>query len=197
MKTSFTKDEVHYISETKDNPVGIDWNNVNIGDTLDFTSGFVLMGTGFKNVSEAPNAEIEEIAYINQDAKSSIVKSYNNKWSGSVDKILDEKAVMILYNIGKRNKKGEDAERNLLIIDQSQPYGSEGKKYIAELNRVAVVIPTITKDAADKIYFDFELAGVKDKVFGVADMETKTFTVTDIDQPAPEMAMTEPDEMGI
>lgn len=184
MKTAFTYDDVYYISDTNAQPTTINFDNPTDAQTEEVTSGYSLMGTGFKSINEAPNAETEETGYINQKSMSTTTKSYNNKWSGSADKIVDDKAVMNLYDIAYYQKTGEEAERNLVEIDRSQPYGADGKTYKARLIRVSCVISNIAKEATNKITYDFELSAVKDPVFGKFDTSTKTFTVHDTTKPA-------------
>lgn len=182
MKQAFTYDEIAYISNSFEMPKNIDFDAPEIGTTEDLSVGYSLMGTGYQNLNEAPNAETEETAYINQKSKTTITKSYNNKWSGTADKIVDEKAVMTLFNIAYYQKTGEQAELNLISIDTLQPYGTKDGVFKARMARVSCAITNITKDATNKVNFDFELSSTKDVVFGVYDKNTKIFTVTDTEK---------------
>lgn len=186
MKITSTYDEVHYISLTNAAPTTINFDEPTAGQTEELTTeAYALMGTGFTEINEAPNAETEETGYVNMKSMSTTVKSYNNKFSGSSDKIVDERAVMSLYDVAYYQKTGEEAERNLFNIDYTQPLDEAGKLYKARMFRVSVAISTINKAATEKVSFEFELGAVKDVVHGTFAKDTKTFTVVDTENYTP------------
>ena len=83
----------------------------NVADYLSTGEGtFALMGVGFNTLDENPTAQKDAKTYINQKAQTTQIKSYQPTFPFDTDLISDEEAVMAIYDIGRNQKTGEDAE---------------------------------------------------------------------------------------
>ena len=85
----------------------------NIADYLNIgtdTEEYALMGTGFNSLNESPNAQVDTKAYINDKSTSSTTTGYQGQFPFEADMIKDERALMKLYEIGRNQKTGVDAE---------------------------------------------------------------------------------------
>ena len=81
------------------------------------TESFALMGVGFNTLDESPNAQKDSKTYINQKAQTSTIKSYQPTFAFDSDLIADEAAVMALYEIGRNQLTGADAERDYVRVE--------------------------------------------------------------------------------
>jgi len=176
-KNIYTYDVARYLSLDEATPTGIDFDNPVVATTLEISTGYAFMGGGVTSLNEAPTAQTNETGYINSKSKATTVDSYSFKFSGNSELVVDEEAVMSMYNVPYYLSIGTKAERNLLIIDTYA--ANESGEYNARLFRVSVAISNITNAATEKVTFDFELNGVKDPVFGTYNTTSKTFTVID------------------
>jgi len=176
-KNIYTYDVARYISLDEKAPTGIDFDNPVVGAKLEITTGYAFMGGGITSLDESPNAQTNETGYINSKSKATTVDSYSFKFGGNSELVVDEAAVMAMYNVPYFVSTGAKAERNLLVVDSYSD--NESGEHNARLFRVSVAVSNIANAATEKVSFDFELSGVKDPVFGTYDTTTKTFTVID------------------
>lgn len=137
-----------------------------------------LMGVGFNTLDENPNAQMDSKTYINQSSQTNSVKSYQTQFPFDSDLISDEDAIMALYNIGRNQKTGADAELEYIRIEKFDPVTGEGitDTYKARKFTVAVGVTGITGAGGETVHVAGTLYNVGDFVDGTFNTQTKTFT---------------------
>lgn len=149
---------------------------LNTGTTA--TPVWAVMGVGFNTLDENPNAQMDSKTYINQKSQTSHVKSYQTQFPFDTDLIVDETAVMKLYEIGRNLKTGADAETEYVRVDLFDPVTGEGitNTYKARKFAVAVGVTGITGAGGETVHVAGTLYSVGDFVEGTFNTQTKTFT---------------------
>ncbi len=92
------------------------------------TPAYSLMGVGFNTLDENPNAQTDSKTYVNQKSQTSHIKSYQTQFPFDTDLIASEEAVMALYEIGRDQKTGADAELEYVRVDLFSPVTGEGSE---------------------------------------------------------------------
>ncbi len=136
---------------------------------------YVLMGTGFNNLDENPQAQVNTKAYINDKAATTIVRGYQTQFPFDTDLIQSEEAVMALYNVGRNQKLGAAAEFDYVRVELFLDAEDE-IEYPARKFRVAAEISGIAGPGADIIHVTGNLNNVGRFVEGTFNIDTKTFT---------------------
>ena len=78
---------------------------------------WALCGTGFNNLDESPNAQVESRTYVHEnDAYPSIIR-YESSFDFETDMWNDQEAVNLIYNIGRNRCVGENAMVQYLRTD--------------------------------------------------------------------------------
>lgn len=150
---------------------------LNVGG--DSTETYALMGVGFNTLDESPNAQKDAKTYINQKAQTSTIKSYQPTFAFDSDLIADEEAVMALYDIGRNQKTGAEAELDYVRVELFEEAGGSGTNtFKARKFRVAVEISTISGEGGGVMKVSGNLNGVGDFIDGTFNTETKKFTAT-------------------
>lgn len=144
----------------------------------DSTESYVLMGVGFNTLDESPNAQKDSKTYINQKAQTSTIKSYQPTFAFDSDLIADEAAVMALYDIGRNQKTGADAERDYVRVELFNPVESSANTFAARKFKVAVEVSSVTGEGGGIMKVTGNLNGVGDFIDGTFNTATKTFTPT-------------------
>ena len=106
----------------------------NIADYLNIgtdTEEYALMGTGFNSLNESPNAQVDTKAYINDKSTSSTTTGYQGQFPFEADMIKDERALMKLYEIGRNQKTGVDAEVDYVRVELFDPVASKDNNFKA------------------------------------------------------------------
>lgn len=140
------------------------------------TESFALMGVGFNTLDESPNAQKDSKAYINQKAQTSTIKSYQPAFAFDSDLIADEAAVMALYEIGRNQLTGADAERDYVRVELFKPVAETPNTFEARKFKVAVEVFSISGEGGGVMKVTGNLNGVGDFVDGTFNTETKKFT---------------------
>ena len=140
---------------------------------------FALMGVGFNTLDENPTAQKDAKTYINQKAQTTQIKSYQPTFPFDTDLITDEEAVMAIYDSGRNQKTGEDAELDYVRVELFKPVADQENVFEARKFRVAVEVANITGEGGGIMKVTGNLNGVGDFVAGTFDTTTKTFTATE------------------
>ena len=140
---------------------------------------FALMGVGFNTLDENPTAQKDAKTYINQKAQTTQIKSYQPTFPFDTDLISDEEAVMAIYDIGRNQKTGEDAELDYVRVELFKPVADQENVFEARKFRVAVEVANITGEGGGIMKVTGNLNGVGAFVAGTFDTTTKTFTATE------------------
>lgn len=148
---------------------------INVSD--DATEEWVLMGTGFNTLDESPQAQIDTKAYVSDRSATSIIRGYQTQFPFDTDLIESEKAVMTLYNVGRNQLQGAEAERDYIRVELFQELDpAEASTHPARKFRVAVEVASITGAGAEVIHVAGNLNNVGDFIDGKFNIDTKTFT---------------------
>lgn len=135
---------------------------------------YVLMGAGFNTLDENPQAQVDTKAYISDKSATTIIKGYQTQFPFDTDLIESEEAITALYNVGRNQLLGVEAEKNYVRVELFK--GAQAGAYPARKFRVAVEISGITGAGAEVIHVAGNLNNVGDFVDGTFDTSTKTFT---------------------
>lgn len=144
---------------------------------------FVLMGTGFTTLDENPGAQTSKKKYVNEKASSSSITSYETSFSFKSDLIIQQEAVLALYQVGRNHCTGSDAEFQYVRVELWDKAEKENE-FAARLFTVAVEISNISGE--DEMSVEGNLNAVGDPVDGTFNTKTKTFTPKTGEAAAPE-----------
>ncbi len=140
---------------------------------------YSLMGVGFNTLDENPNAQKDSKTYINQKSQTSTIKGYQPTFAFDSDMISDEAAVMALYDIGRNQKTGADAEKDYVRVELFKPIAEKPNTFAARKFKVAVEISSIAGEGGGVMKVTGNLNGVGDFIDGEFNTTTKTFTPAD------------------
>lgn len=138
------------------------------------TEEYSLMGTGFTSLSESPSAKVDKTAYIHNKSASGSITGYENVFPFNSDLIADDAAVMALYEVGRNQKTGKDAEFDYVRVDLYKEAVSNA--YPARKFRVAVEITEISGESVETVKVSGNLHQVGDFIEGTFNTTTKSFT---------------------
>lgn len=148
---------------------------LNVGTSA--TEDWVLMGAGFNTLDENPNAQSESKVYINDKAKTSYIKSYEPQFPFDTDLIKSEKAIMALYDVGRNQKTGADAEKDYLRVELFQPVDPpKTNTFKTRKFRVSVEVSGCAGGGGEAIKVTGNLNNVGTFEDGEFNTQTKTFT---------------------
>lgn len=140
------------------------------------TEEYAFMGTGFNSLNESPNAQVDTKPYICDKSASSTVTGYQGQFPFEADMIKDERALMKLYEIGRNQKTGVDAEVDYVRVETFEPVASKENTFKARKFRCSTEISDISGEGAKPIVLSGNLNQVGDFVDGEFNTTTKTFT---------------------
>ncbi len=147
-------------------------------DTGSTTPSYALMGVGFNSLDESPNAQKDSKTYIHQKSQTSTIKGYQTTFAFDTDLISSDTAVMKLYDIGRNQKTGADAEMDYVRVELFKPISEEENTFQARKFKVAVEVASIAGEGGGNVKVTGNLNGVGDFVDGIFNTATKTFTAS-------------------
>lgn len=151
-----------------------------IADYLGITSAdkteFTLMGTGFNTLDENPTAQNQETTYISDKSATNYIKSYKPVFPFDTDLIASESAVMALYNVGRNQKTGSNAEFDYVRVELFKKVSEAENTYEARKFRVSCEVSSVAGAGGETVKVTGNLNGVGNFVDGTFNTETKTFT---------------------
>lgn len=149
---------------------------------------FLVMGTGFTDLDESPNAKTTSRRYINDKSETKSITGYDWSSSFTTDIIPTKKVINFIVNIGKLLKVGADAETDYCIVDKDRP-GTTANTYHARMIHVSVETKDIkTKDGEQQA--TGTLNGKGDIVEGTFDITTRKFTAGWVEPPIVALTVT-------
>ncbi|MFV0315178.1 MAG: hypothetical protein ACK5I7_08765 [Anaerotignum sp.] len=137
---------------------------------------FALMGVGFNTLDENPNAQTDGKTYIHQKAQTSQIKNYQTQFPFDTDLIASEEAVMALYDIGRNQKTGAEAELEYVRVELFKPDDTLENTFMARKFKVAIAVAGIAGAGGESVKVTGTLHGVGDPVYGTFNTTTKTFS---------------------
>lgn len=145
-----------------------------VADYLKVGEEFVLMGTGFTDINESPNAKTNKKQYVNDKSPTSSIVSYESEFSYETDQIRDEKAVDYICDIGELHKTGPEAETDYVRVDLDKA-GTTESTFRARKFKVAIQVDEFGgKDG--EMSAKGKLLTKGDLVVGTFNIQTKAFT---------------------
>lgn len=138
------------------------------------TPSFVLMGTGFTTLDENPGAQTSKKKYVNEAASSSSITSYETVFPFESDLIIQQEAVLALYNVGRNHCTGSDAEFQYVRVELWDKVPDKKNEFAARLFTVSAEISSISGE--NEIAVSGNLNAVGDPVNGTFNTETLAFT---------------------
>ncbi len=145
-------------------------------NTGDETETWSLCSAGFNTLDESPAAQVDTKAYISDKAASTNIKSYTLVFPFDTDLMKSEDAVMALYDIGRNQKTGADAQLDYLRVELFEPVASKENTFKARKFRVSVEVATIAGAGGETVKVTGNLHNVGSFVEGEFNTETKAFT---------------------
>lgn len=138
------------------------------------TPKFVLMGTGFTTLDENPGAQTSKKKYVNEAASSSSITSYESVFPFVSDLIIQQEAVLALYQVGRNHLTGSDAEFPYVRVELWDAVEGQENEFAARLFTVSAEISSISGE--DEIAVSGNLNAVGDPIDGTFNTKTRTFT---------------------
>lgn len=135
---------------------------------------FVLMGTGFTTLDENPGAQTSKKKYVNEAASSSSITSYETTFPFESDLIIQQEAVLALYNVGRNHYTGSDAEFQYVRVELWDKVDGKDNEFAARLFTVSAEISSISGE--DEIAVSGNLNAVGDPINGTFNTVSLTFT---------------------
>lgn len=147
-----------------------------VADYLMVEGHYELMGAGFSTLDENPTAQIDTKTYVNDKSSSSIVKGYQTQFAYTSDLIKSEKAVMALYNVGRNQLTGKDAEFQYVRVELFQPVKGKENTYEARLFNVTCEAASFAGAGGENIVVSGNLYSNGTVVIGEFNTELRIFT---------------------
>lgn len=135
-----------------------------------------LMGAGFNTLDENPSAQTDSKTYICDKNSTSMVKSYQDQFSFETDTIKNEKAVMEIYNIGRNQLVGADAEREYIRVELFLPIEGKVNTFKARKFKVSVEVSGFAGAGGETVVVSGNLNSIGNFIDGEFNTQTKTFT---------------------
>lgn len=136
---------------------------------------YSLMGAGFKTLDEKPAAQTKSRRYINDKSTTKSINGYDWSTAFDADQIRSQAAISFILEIAEKQKVGEDAETDYVIVDLDQPITNEENTFHARKIPVAVEVADTPNDDGE-MGCSGNLLGQGDFVEGKFNTSTKTFT---------------------
>ncbi|MFR1316583.1 MAG: hypothetical protein ACLSBN_12975 [Clostridium perfringens] len=149
-------------------------NRTLVADYLKVGEEFVLMGAGFTDINESPNAKTNKKQYVNDKSPTSSIVSYESEFPYETDQIREEKAIEYICSIGELHKTGSDAETEYIRVDLDKP-GTADNTFRARKFNVAVQVEDLSSKDGEMIAKG-KLLTRGDLEVGTFNTQTKTFT---------------------
>lgn len=142
------------------------------------TAVYSLMGAGFKTLDEKPAAQTKSRRYITDKSTSKSISGYDWSSSFEADQIRSQAAISFILDIAEKQKVGEDAETDYIIVDLDQPITGAENTFHARRIPVAVEVADTPNDDGE-MGCSGNLLGQGDFVEGKFNTTSNTFTVVE------------------
>lgn len=139
---------------------------------------FSFLGAGVKTLDENPSAQTKSRRYINDKSATKSVNGYD--WSApfDADQIRSQAAIAFLCDIGEKQKIGEDAETQYVIVDLDQPIKDKENTFHARKIDVAIEVSSFPNDDGE-MGVSGNFLGQGDMIEGEFNTTTKVFTAAE------------------
>lgn len=137
---------------------------------------YSFMGVGFNTLDENPSAQSDGKTYISDRAQTNSIKSYQPQFPFDTDLMKSEEAVMALYEVGRNQRTGSEAELDYIRVEIFKKIEGKENTFAARKFRVSVEVSSIAGAGGEAIKVTGNLNNVGDFVDGEFDTTTLTFT---------------------
>lgn len=139
---------------------------------------FSLLGVGVKTLDENPSAQTKSRKYIVDKSATKSINGYD--WSApfDADQIRSQAALAFICDIGEKQKTGEDAETQYVIVDLDQAITGEENTFHARMINVAIEVSSFPNDDGE-MGLSGNFLGQGDMVEGKFNTTTKVFTAAE------------------
>lgn len=141
---------------------------------------WTLLGRGVTALDESPAAVIDTTAYISDRSASGTVTGYAATFPFTAERIITDKALNYIYDVGLYQQTGADAQTQMLRVRTDEPMQGETDKFHARLFLIAIEVATFSGAGTEKIVCDGNFHQVGDLTIGTYDRLTKVFTPSNI-----------------
>ena len=138
---------------------------------------YSLMGVGFKTLDENPAAQTKSRRYVTDKSATKTINGYDWSTAFDADQIRSQAAVSFITDIAEKQKTGEDAETDYIIVDLDQAIASKENTYHARRIPVAIEVSGLPNDEGE-MGCSGNLLGQGDFEEGEFNTSTKTFTAS-------------------
>ena len=137
---------------------------------------YELMGAGFNTLDENPAAQLDTKTYVNDRSATSTIKGYQAQFPYDTDLIASEKAVMYLYEVGRNQKTGAEAETDYVRVELFSPVSSKENTFKARKFHVSIEVSSFAGAGGETVKVTGNLNNVGSFIDGEFNTKTKTFT---------------------
>ena len=145
-----------------------------VADYLKVGEEFKLMGAGFTDINESPNAKTSTKQYVNDKSPTSSITSYEPEFEFETDQMREQEAIDFICEIGEMQKIGSEAETEYIRVDLDKE-AQEENSFRARKFKLAVKVDDFgSKDG--EMSAKGKLLCKGDLVLGSFNTITRTFT---------------------
>ncbi len=145
-----------------------------VADYLKVREAFKLMGAGFTDINESPNAKTSTKQYVNDKSPTSSITSYEPEFEFETDQMREQEAIDFICEIGEMHKIGADAETEYIRVDLDKPAQEENSFRARKFNVAIQVDEFGAKDG--EMSAKGKLLCKGDLVVGTFNTSTREFT---------------------
>lgn len=136
---------------------------------------FQRMGHGWSKLTENPNAQTDNVQYIDADSATTDTTSYEPNYSFEADLMAGEPTIKKVYDICQDRKTYEDCILDCVkVLAFEDEAGTGTAKVTAYREKLSVSVSSI--DGTKKMTMSGTLNGQGDGIKGKFNLKTKTFT---------------------
>lgn len=150
-----------------------------MADYLDISNSgspkYELMGVGFTELNEEPQAQTSEKQYVNDVSKSKNITGYNWQKPFETDEILSNEVIEYITDIGRYMKIGAETETTHVMVDLDSPIHDSSTTFKARQIKVCVQVDSFGNNDGE-VTCSGTLLGQGGIVAGQFDTSSKTFT---------------------
>lgn len=139
---------------------------------------WTLMGVGFNTLDENPAAQSGGTTYICDKSQTNTVKGYQAQFPFDTDLMSSEKAIMALYEVGRDQKTGSNAEMDYIRVELFRPVASKANTFSARKFRVSVEVASIAGAGGEAVKVTGNLNNVGSFIDGQFDTAARKFTAS-------------------
>ncbi|MDS0525007.1 hypothetical protein NNC19_04885 [Clostridium sp. SHJSY1] len=146
-----------------------------LADYLMVGGTYELMGAGFSTLDENPTAQVDTKTYVNDKSSTSVIKGYQTQFAYTSDLIKSEKAIMALYEVGRNQLTGTDAQFDYIRVELFNPVVGKENTFKARKFKVTCEVASFAGAGGETIVVSGNLYAVGKVVEGEFNTVTKEF----------------------